>query len=145
MAIFSHDFRQSVGVATNSPCWSLKTTDTAKVLELKVVIGSATASEFSLGIASAAGTQSSSATGLSLADMTTTSSSTLAVTWSGAPTAPAKYIEGVCFPATVGSMVYWTWPDGGLIVPANQELVLWNTGSGTNAAIVHYAVKFEEL
>jgi hypothetical protein len=147
MAIFTLDLRTASGATTNSPCWSIQTTanHVVKIIELKIVTGSATASEYSLGKAAASGTQSGSSTALSSLDLTTTSSSTISTTWSVNPTVPAKYVEGWNAPATVGSMVYWSWPDGGLLVPASSELVLWNTGAGTNAAIQHFSVKFEEL
>lgn len=147
MAIFTLDSRTISGAATNNPCWGLKTTanHTVKILELKIVTGSATASEYSLGLAAAVGTQTSGASALSALDLSTTSTSTIATAWSANPTVPTKYVEGWCAPATIGSMVYWSWPDGGLLVPASSELVLWNTGSGTNAAIQHFSVKFEEL
>lgn len=147
MAIFKIDSRTSAGASTNSPCWGLLTTANhkVKILELKIVTGSATASEYSLGLAAAAGTQTSGVSGLSLSDLSTTSTTKVATAWSAAPTVPTTFLEAVTFPATIGSMVYWSFPDGGLFVPASSELVLWNTGAGTNAAISHFSVTFEEL
>jgi hypothetical protein len=96
-------------------------------------------------LAAATGTQTSGTAGISLHDLSATSTSTMAVAWSANPTVPTTYVEGVCFPATIGGMVYWSFPDGGLLIPANSELVLWNTGSGTNSAISHFTALFEEL
>ena len=138
--------RTAAGATTGKPCWGLKTnsTNAVKLLELQIVIGSATASEYSLGLAAAVGTQTGGVAPLNTVIGGTAGTSRIAVAWSADPTVPTGYYEGACFPAAIGSMVYWSWPEG-LYVPVSSELVLWNTGAGTNAAISMFVATLEEL
>lgn len=146
MAKFQLRTRTAAGSATNTACWGLLTnaTNAVKLTELKIVIGSATASEYSLGIAAAVGTQTSPVSPLNTVLGGTAGTSKIATAWSAAPTIPVNFVEGVTFPATIGSIIYWSWPDG-LYIPVTSELVLWNTGAGTNAAISMYTASLEEL
>lgn len=146
MAKFQYRARSTSGVVTNKPCWGLLTnaTNAVKITELKIIIGSATASEFSLGLASSAGTQTSGESPLNLVLGGTAGTSKIATAWSVDPGVPADYIDGVTFPATIGSMIYWSWPEG-LYVPVSSELVLWNTSGATNSAITMVSVTLEEL
>jgi len=146
MAKFQYRARTAAGAATNTPCWGLLTnaTNAVKLTELKIVIGSATDSEFSLGIAAAAGTQTSGVAPLNTVLGGAAGTSRIATAWSAAPTVPTAFVEGVTFPATIGSMIYWSWPEG-LYIPVSSELVLWNTGAGTNSAISIISATLEEL
>lgn len=146
MAVFQYRARTAAGAATNNPAWGLLTnaTNAVKVKKLEIIIGSATASEYSLGIAAAAGTQTGGTAPQNVILGGTAGTSRIATAWSVNPTIPTQFVKGATFPATIGSMVYWYWEDG-LFVPVSSELVLWNTGSGTNAAIQMFNVELEEL
>lgn len=147
MAKFALRSRAVAGALTNKPCWGLLTnaTNAVKVYELKIVEGpTAAASEFSLGLAAAVGTQTGGVAPLNLLLGGTAGTSRIAVAWSADPTIPANFVDGVIFPATVGSMVYLSWPDG-LYVPVSSELVLWNTSGTTNSTVSMFSVVLEEL
>jgi len=147
MALYQLKLRTTSGALTNAPCWGLLTTanHTVRLKDLRVVLGTALASEFSLGLAAAAGTQTGGTSGISLHDMTSTSTSKLAIAWSANPTIPATFIDGVSFANTVGSIMFFPFPEDGLYIPPSSELVLWNTGATTNGAISHITALFEEL
>jgi hypothetical protein len=146
MAKFQFRARTAAGALTNAPSWGLLTnaTNAVKLLELRICIGSATASEYSLGLAAAVGTQTSGVAPLNLVLGGAAGTSRIATAWSAAPTIPTNFVEGVVFPATAGSVIYWQWQDG-LYIPVSSELVLWNTGAGTNAAISMFTAVLEEL
>lgn len=66
--------------------------------------------------------------------------------WSTAPTVGSNYLRRIDLPATIGSGVIWTWPDGqshGLMIATSSWLVIWNFG-GSAGPILDVNVIWEE-
>jgi len=150
MAIYQLKLRTTAGALTNKPCWGLLTnaTNKVKVLDLRINLGFATASEFSLGIAATVGTQTGGVGPQQVQPLVVAGAagtSRITTAWSVDPGVPTSFIDGVSWPATVGSFYPFALPFDGLIVPVSSELVLWNTGASTNATITHFTVLLEEL
>jgi hypothetical protein len=60
-----------------------------------------------------------------------------AIAWGTGPTAPTAFLRRISLPATVGTGVIWTFPEG-LVIPVSGSIVLWNLG--TNGVVDAYAV-----
>jgi hypothetical protein len=114
--------RTSSGTAATA-AWEIYTAATpgrVKLLEFGFFLAAATASTYGLGRPQARG------------DTPTT-----ALAWGTGPTVPTAYLRRISLPATVGTGVIWTWPNG-LVIPVSSSLVLWNIG--TNGVVDAYAV-----
>ena len=48
------------------------------------------------------------------------------------PTAPANYLRRFGIPATIGSGIIWTFPNGIVVPTGPAELVVWNIGASTS-------------
>jgi hypothetical protein len=113
---------------TGKPC---------KVIRVEVYLVAATASIFGLGRPAAKGiTPTSPVNSLSevngneLGGILTQT----AVAWGTGPTVPVNFFRRVGLPATIGVGVVWDF-DGGLWIPANASLVLWNIGTNSLADV----------
>lgn len=65
--------------------------------------------------------------------------STLAATWSMAPTVPVIFLRRIAITNAVGLSILITWPRG-LGVPAGRSLVLWNVVSSPAAPNTHWVI-----
>lgn len=125
--------KYSLGINTtvttnNAAAWGfLAPSDTNPIItELVITNGTVTASEYGLGRAAAAGTQSGATTVLpNYPGDATTGKSTCAVLWTVAPTVPANYFRRVNIAGVIGEPSILIFPDG-LGVAASGEMVLWN-------------------
>jgi hypothetical protein len=120
----------SLGVRTSSgtdaaAAWEIRTGATpgrAKIMEIGIFLAAATASVFGIGRPAAIG------------DTPTVQS---ALAWGTGPTVPAAFLRRISLPATIGTGVIFSWPQG-LTIPVSSSIVLWNLG--TNAVVDAYAV-----
>jgi hypothetical protein len=60
-----------------------------------------------------------------------------ALAWGTGPTVPVSFLRRIALPATIGTGVIWTFPEG-LVIPANGSIVLWNIAE--NSVLDAYAV-----
>jgi hypothetical protein len=140
--------RLSLGVRTSSgtdasAAWEIRTGATpgrVKVLEIGIFLAAATASVFGIGRPAAIGITPTSPVDLlneDTADVIASGSVQSALAWGTGPTVPVSFLRRVSLPATIGTGVIWTFPEG-LVIPVSSSLVLWNLG--TNAVVDAYAV-----
>jgi len=138
MAIYSLGIGGSttvVGTAA-SACWGLlaPSNQATTVLEFIYTTGSTTGGTIGLGIAAAAGTQTS---GVAVQSQhgtdTTTGHSTGAIAWSAAPTVPSAFFCRAEAGKIIGDPTIFLFPRG-LIVPSSSELVCWNIAATSTTA-----------
>jgi hypothetical protein len=145
MAIYHLGLTSTV-TTDNTPVWGLlaPSTQNTEVREIIIVNNAATTSTFGLGLAASAGTQTSGvAVTPAGASDTSTGHSTGAVAWSAAPTVPTVYFRRAALGGVIGDPLIFIFPEG-LIIPASQELVLWNIKGGTGSASVTISVTVNE-
>lgn len=112
----------------------------AKVLEVGVFLAAATASIYGLGRPQAVGITPTSPVDFlreDLSDALATGVVQSALAWGTGPTVPTAFLRRVALPATIGTGIIWTFPEG-LVIPVSSSLVLWNLG--TNGVVDAYAV-----
>lgn len=118
----------------------------AKLIELHLYNGAATASIIALNRHLAVGVTPTSPVGLLPEipeDLPATSATQLAVAWGTAPTVTsANQLRRVNMAAAIGSGILWTFPNDGLVIPASSSLVIWNVAAAT--AVLDYVVILEE-
>jgi hypothetical protein len=131
MAIYSNTNRTS-GASSATPSWELYTSANARarLLELTVVMGAATASLISLGRPAAMGVgQTTPVRGQAEDGADPASQSQTALAWgTTAPTAPTVFFRRFNLPATIGAGRVCTFPRG-LVIPISFSVVLWNQGT----------------
>lgn len=139
MAIYALAQRTS-GNSSGSAAWQIiaPAGNKPRIMELGLTLAAATASTYGLGRPASAGTPSATTAFLDESDGNgATGTTTGAVAWSGAPTAPTQFFRRVALPATIGEGVIWTFPRG-LGLPVNGTVVLWNLAA--NGVVDAYAV-----
>ncbi len=127
MAIYSFAAR-TTGVTSGTAGWEIRTTATnrSKLLELGIFMAAATASTFGLGRPAAIGvTPTSPQTFLAEDSGAPAGGTTSALAWGTGPTIPAGFLRRIALPATIGTGVIWTFPQG-ILIPVSGSLVLWN-------------------
>ena len=140
--------KYTLGVRTLSgtagaAAWEIRTGATpgrAKLVELGFFLAAATASQFGIGRPQAIGDTPTTPVDFLPDDPNDVLASGViqsALAWGTGPTVPTAYRRRISLPATVGSGVIWTWPEG-LVIPVSNSIVLWNIG--TNAVVDAYAV-----
>jgi hypothetical protein len=140
--------RVSLGVRTSSgttgaAAWEIITGATpgrAKVLELGLFLVAATASTIGLGRPAAVGVTPTTPVDFLAEDPNDVIAAGVvqsAVAWGTGPTIPAAFIRTISLPATIGTGVIWTFPEG-LVIPVSSSIILWNLG--TNSVLDVYAV-----
>jgi len=141
--------RLSLGVRTSNvtianACWEIRTGSTpgrAKVYEIGITLAAATASTFGLGRPQAIGITPTSAVNFQVEDPNDVLASGVvqsALAWGTGPTVPSNYFRRVSFPATIGTGIIWTFPQG-ITIPVSSSLILWNisaTGVSDMYAVV---------
>ena len=131
MALVSLAQRTS-NVSTAAACWEIRTTSSGKVTVQEIGISLVTAAATVIGIGTPAAigvTPTSPQTFLRDDPTDQTAVTTAAVAWSTGPTVPANFVRRWSFPATIGSGIIFTFPQG-LVIPASNSLVLWNILGG---------------
>lgn len=104
----------------------------ARIRELHIFSTAATAASIGLIRPSNAPVASTSVLGLAQDPAEPASTVNVDTAWSTAPTIGSNFLRRIDFPASIGSGVIWTWPDGqsnGLLVAVSSYLVLWNFGA----------------
>lgn len=112
----------------------------ARLVELGFFLAAATASTFGLGRPQAIGDTPTAPVDFLQEDpnnVLATGVVQSALAWATGPTVPTAYLRRVSLPATIGTGVIWTFPEG-IVIPASGSLVLWNIG--TNGVVDAYAV-----
>ena len=133
---------RTTGVTSATAAWEIRTSANvrARLMELGVFLGAATASTYGLGRPAAIGITPTSPVDFQpedLAEPTVASQVQSALAWSTGPTAPTNFLARIGLPATIGTGVIWTFPRG-LIIPVSSSIVLWNLA--TNGVVDAYAV-----
>ena len=129
--------RVSLSVRTSDgsiakPAWEIFANATPgkwKLLELGFTLAAATASTFGLNRPAAIGVTPTSPVDFLPDDTGGVLASGLirsAVAWGTEPTEPTLgYIRRASFPATIGTGIVWTFPEG-IYITVEKSLVLWN-------------------
>ena len=131
----------SGGIAT--PGWEIRTGATpgrARIIELGFFLAAATATVVGLGRPAAIGVTPTSPVNFLPEDPNDVIASGViqsALAWVTPPTVPVSFLRRLSLPATIGTGVIWTFPEG-LIIPVSSGIVLWNVAE--NAVLDAYAV-----
>jgi hypothetical protein len=134
---------RTTGVTDASAAWEIRTGASpgrVKLVELGIFLAVATASTYGLGRPAAIGDTPTSPVDFLTEDPNDVLASGVvqsALAWATGPTSPAAFLKRISFPATIGSGVIWTFPEG-LVIPVSSSIVLWNLG--TNGVVDAYAV-----
>jgi len=98
-----------------------------------ISLAAATASSFGLGRPAAKGVTPTTPLTLAGNDKGLDSKATTALAWGTSPTAPAKFYHRTNFTNVVGSDQAWPLSVGGIWVPPNETIVVWNiTATGVS-------------
>lgn len=117
-------------------------TDDVQVREIGVFNSTAVASSIGLIRSATTGTPSTSALVQAQDSARPAGTCNIDSAWSVAATIGSVYMRKIVLPATIGAGVIWTfgqgemWAKGG----ATTQLLLWNFGAGTAAALEIYVV-----
>ena len=123
--------------------WEIRTGATlgrVKVHEIGFFLAAATASTVGLGRPAAIGVTPTTPVDFQPEDpndVLATGTIQSALAWTTGPTVPANLIRRISLPATIGTGVIWTFPEG-LVIPVSGSLVLWNLA--INSVLDAYAV-----
>lgn len=140
--------RVSLGVRTSDgtdakPAFELLTGSTpgrVRLMEMGVFLAAATASTIGLGRPAAIGITPTSPVNLlpeDPDDVITAGIVRTAVAWGTGPTVPTAFLRRISLPATVGTGIIWTFPNG-LVIPVSSSVILWNLA--TNSVLDVYVV-----
>ncbi len=140
--------RVSLGVRTSdgtsgAAAWEIITGATpgrARVIELGFFLVAATATTIGLGRPAAVGITPTTPVDFLPEDPNDVVASGVvqsAVAWGTGPTIPTAFFRRIALPATIGTGVIWTFPEG-LVIPVSSSLILWNLAS--NSVLDAYAV-----
>lgn len=138
----------SLGVRTSNGttgecAWEILTGATpgrVKVIELGFFLAAATATTVGLGRPQAIGVTPTSPVDFQVEDpndVLATGVVQSALAWGTKPTIPLAFLRRIALPATIGTGVIWTFPEG-LVIPVSSSLILWNLA--TNSVLDAYAV-----
>jgi hypothetical protein len=118
-------------VTTGNCCWEIRTGATpgrARLLELGIFLAAATASTFALGYPAAIGITPTTPVDFLAEDPNNVIDAGVvqsSLAWGTGPTIPAAYLRRISLPATVGTGVIWTFPNG-IVIPVSSSIILWN-------------------
>jgi len=122
--------------------WEISTAATpgrARVVEIGFFLAAATTTTIGLGRPAAIGVTPTSPVDFLPEDPNDVLASGVvqsAVAWGTGPTVPTAFLRRISFPATIGTGVIWTFPEG-LVIPVSSSIVLWNLD--TNSVLDVYA------
>ena len=140
--------KYSLGVRTvdgsnTAAAWELRTGATpgrVRVVELGFFLAAATATTIGLGRPAAIGVTPTAPVDFlpeDPSDVLATGVVQSSLAWGTGPTVPTAFLRRIALPATIGTGVIWTFPEG-LIIPVSSSLVLWNLAA--NSLLDAYAV-----
>jgi hypothetical protein len=109
----------------------------AKIWEIGVWLGAATATSIGLTRATNTPVATTSALGQKLDTTSPASTVNLDTAWSTAPTTATPYLRAVNMPASGGAGMIWVFQRP-LVLAVSQWLVLWNFGAGAGSALSVY-------
>lgn len=138
----------SLGVRTSNgttaqAAWEIRAAATPgrlRVMEIGFFLAAATASIYGLGRPAAIGDTPTTPVDFLQEDKANVLAAGVAqsaLAWGTKPTDPVTFLRRISLPATVGTGVIWTFPEG-LVIPVSESIVLWNLG--TNGVVDAYAV-----
>lgn len=138
----------SLGVRTSNGttgecAWEIRTGATpgrVKLLELGLFLAAATATTVGLGYPQAIGDTPTTPVDFLCEDPNNVLATGIvqsALAWGTKPTIPTAYFRRISLPATVGTGVIWTFPEG-IVIPVSSSIILWNLAS--NSVLDAYAV-----
>jgi hypothetical protein len=121
---------RTTGVAIATAAWEIRCNANvrAKIMEFGVFLGAGNASTFGLGRPTAIGITPTTPVDFQPndpADIVNAGQLQSALAWGTGPTAPGSFFRRISMPATTGTGVIWTFPEG-LTIPAGGSIVLWN-------------------
>lgn len=125
---------RTTNVTTANACWEIRTGSTpgrVKLLELGIFLAAATASTFGLGYPAAIGVTPTTPVDFLCEDPNNVLASGVvqsALAWGTGPTIPAAFLRRISLPATIGTGVIWTFPNG-IVIPVSSSIILWNLSS----------------
>jgi hypothetical protein len=131
MALISIANRTS-NITTANACLEIRTTSSGKIAiqEIEISLVTAAATVIGIGTPAAIGvTPTSPVTFLREDASDQTPVTTTALAWGTGPTVPTAFFRRWSFPATIGSGIIFTFPQG-LYIAASSSLVLWNILGG---------------
>ena len=134
---------RTTGVADATAAWEIRTGATpgrARLIELGLFLSAATASIVGLGRPAAIGITPTTPVDFLLEDpndVLATGVIQSALAWATPPTVPAAFLRRIALPATIGTGVIWTFPEG-IVIPVSYGIVIWNLG--LNSALDAYAI-----
>lgn len=114
------------------------TTQRSRIFEIGVSLAAATASTWGIGRPAAAGvTPTSPVVFLAEDPADNAPGAKIATAWGTAPTVPAAFFRRFSAPATIGTAIIWTFPQG-IALASGATFVLWN--AALNGVVDLYAV-----
>lgn len=137
----------SLGVAKAAPAAGtgiamIRPASTLDVPVLEIGVFNETAVATSVGLVRSAttGTPSTSALVQAHDPQRPAGQTNIDTAWSVAATVASNYIRQIILPATIGAGIIWTFPPDSLIAKngGTTQLMLWNFGAGTGAALRLY-------
>lgn len=131
MALLSIANRTS-NITTAAACLEIRTTSSGRVAiqEIGISLVTAAATVIGIGVPAAIGvTPTSPVTFLREDTNDQTAVTTTALAWGTGPTVPTAFYRRWSFPATIGSGIIYTFPQG-LMISASNSMVLWNILGG---------------
>jgi hypothetical protein len=122
---------RTTNVDTANACWEIRTGSTpgrVKIYEIGITLAAATASAFGLGRPGDIGVTPTSPVNFQVEDPNDVLASGVlqsALAWGTGPTIPSNFLRRVSLPATIGTGVIWTFPEG-LVIPVSSSIIMWN-------------------
>lgn len=114
-------------------------TDKPRIVEIGIFLNAATASSIQLIRASNTPVATTSVLGQAEEVADPAGTCNLDTAWSTAPTVGSIPLRKTLLPATAGSGLIWTFPQG-LTIPISGWIVLWNYGAAAGSALQVYFV-----
>ena len=140
--------KYSLGVRTTdgsnaTAAWEIRTGATpgrARIVELGFFLAAATATTIGLGRPAAIGVTPTAPGDFLPEDPNTVLATGViqsSLAWGTGPTVPAAFLRRIALPATIGTGVIWTFPEG-LVIPVSSSIILWNLAA--NSLLDAYAI-----
>lgn len=132
MAIYSLGLNTTVST-NGAPSYDAQAAsgNNPKVMEFGLSNGASTQCTYGIGRSANTPTQSSTTTVVPENYSDPTGKTTVAVTWSVAPTIPAPFARRVFLIAAIGAGVIFTFPRGYTLQAAASSFVLWNNAASS--------------
>jgi len=121
---------------SGAAAWEILTGATpgrVKILELGIFLAQATASTIGIGRPAAIGTTPTAPVDFLQEDPNDVLASGVAqsaLAWGVGPTAPTAFLRRISLPATIGTGVIFSWPQG-LVIPVSSSIVVWNLAANS--------------